>query len=112
MLSFKNFFSLNEAAEGSKLSSNDKGVLHEHLVGRELNRMWGHNSEHDHHMSASAKEQHDKIVEKVGGVHSPEYHNAHKLAVATAHAIHQHVSSQNDVDTKHLKSGRTSALDI
>lgn len=45
MVTFKNFLhliSLNE--EG--LSSNDKGVLHEHLVGRELNRIWGANAEH------------------------------------------------------------------
>jgi hypothetical protein len=104
MISFKNFI-LNEDDKESRLSSNDKGVIHEHLVGRELNRLWSHNSEHGHHMSPAAKEQHDKIVEKIGGVNSPEYHNAHNLAVATAQAIHRHVSSQNDVDREHLKTG-------
>lgn len=56
-------------------------------------------------MSASAKEQHDSIVSKVGGEESEHYKNAHKLAVETAHAIHRHVSSQSDADTEHLKTG-------
>jgi hypothetical protein len=48
------------------LIPNDRGVLHEHLVGQELNRLFHYNKKHNYHMSEEAKQHHDKLAASIG----------------------------------------------
>lgn len=71
MLSFIEF--LSEA-----VSSNDKGVLHELLVGKHMN--------HGIHMSPEAEKTHNEIKSRIT---PEEYTNHEKMAKATADELHK-----------------------
>jgi len=82
MISFKEYVELNEEVLeivedleylSEQISSNNKGVLHELLVGKHLND--------GKHMSPEAKTAHDAIKSSVT---KEEYDNANKLAKGTA----------------------------
>lgn len=82
---------LMEEKSGKKISSNDKGVLHEILTGFHLNN--------GKHMSKEAKQKHDEIKSRIS---AEEYKNASKLAHETAKHIHKHF--KGDIDSVHWSS--------
>lgn len=73
------------------VSSNDKGVLHELLTGKELNG--------GKHMSDAAKDKHDEIKSKIT---PDEYKNHVGLAVGTADHIRKHFGP--DIASAHWSS--------
>lgn len=89
-LNEENLFESKSKSE-KKISSNDKGVLHELLTGFHLNG--------GKHMSKEAKQKHDEIKSKISG---EEYKNASKLAHSTAKHIRNHFNG--DVHSIHWSS--------
>lgn len=77
--------------EEAALSSNDKGVLHELLVGKELNK--------GKHMSPEAERTHNIIKSKTS---KDEYDNAVKLAKGTADHLRQKFGK--DIASAHWSS--------
>lgn len=90
-----------ETSKPAKISSNDKGVLHELLVGRELNALADNkeSASNGFHMSQEAKEKHDEIRSKI----TPEEYEHHEhLARTTAIEIFRH--AKGNVKSAHWTS--------
>ena len=84
VLKFTEYLTEQIAILEEGLSSNDKGVLHELLVGKNLN--------HGKHMSDDAQRVHDDIKSRID---PEEYKNHVKLAQGTADHLREKFGAKN-----------------